>query len=79
LTLDILRPLLATCDVSARGRHDGALLLFGLAAALRSSELVALRVEDVFDVAGGLKLCIMRGYMQRASLVTESPAGALDL
>ena len=61
LTLDLLRPLLATCDVSARGRRDRALLLFGFAGALRRSELVALQVEDVAEVAGGLKLRIRRG------------------
>src|SRR5271165_6628374 len=47
LTLPMLRRLLATCDPSARGRRDRALLLFGFAGALRRSELVALRVEDV--------------------------------
>jgi integrase len=47
LTLPMLRQLLATCDASARGRSDRALLLFGFVGALRRSELVALRVEDV--------------------------------
>lgn len=61
LTLDLLRALLATCDVSARGRRDRALLLFGFAGALRRSELVALQVEDVAEVAGGLRLRIRRG------------------
>jgi integrase len=61
LTLDILRQLLATCDVSACGRRDRALLLFGFAGALRRSEFVALRVEDVAEVAGGLRLRILRG------------------
>jgi len=61
LTLDLLRQLLATCDVSARGRRDRALLLFGFAGALRRSELVALQVEDVAAAAGGLKLRIRRG------------------
>jgi integrase len=61
LTLDILRALLATCDVSARGRRDRALLLFGFAGAMRRSELVALQVEDVAEVAGGLRLRILRG------------------
>jgi integrase len=61
LTLDLLRQLLVTCDVSDRGRRDRALLLFGFAGALRRSELVALHVEDVVEVAGGLKLRIRRG------------------
>ena len=49
LSLPMLRQLLATCDHSARGRRDRALLLFGFAGALRRSELVSLRVEDVAD------------------------------
>src|SRR5271165_4461801 len=60
LTLAMLRRLLATCDPSARGRRDRALLLFGFAGALRRSELVALRVEDVGASAGGLRLRIPR-------------------
>ena len=66
LTLAILRQLHATCDVSARGRRDRALLLFGFAGALRRSELVALRVEDVAEVAGGLRLRILRGKTDQA-------------
>jgi integrase len=61
LTLPMLRQLLATCDQSARGRRDRALLLFGFAGALRRSELVSLRVEDVAVVPGGLRLRIRRG------------------
>ncbi|GAB0120358.1 tyrosine-type recombinase/integrase [Acidisoma sp. 7E03] len=60
LTLALLRQLVATCDVSARGRRDRALLLFGFAGALRRSELVGLQVEDVAEVAGGLRLRILR-------------------
>ena len=61
LTLAMLRQLVATCDASARGRRDRALLLIGFAAALRRSELVALQVEDVAIAAGGLRLRIGRG------------------
>jgi integrase len=61
LTLPMLRQLIGTCDLSARGRRDRALLLFGFAGALRRSELVALQVEDVAIVAGGLRLRIARG------------------
>ena len=53
LTLPMLRQILATCDQSARGRRDRALLLFGFVGALRRSELVALQVEDVAVVDGG--------------------------
>jgi integrase len=61
LTLSMLRQLVATCDSTARGRRDRALLLIGFAGALRRSELVALQVEDVAVVAGGLRLRIARG------------------
>ncbi len=61
LTLPMLRQLLATCDRTARGRRDRALLLIGFAGALRRSELVALQVEDVAIVAGGLRLRLLRG------------------
>jgi integrase len=71
LTLPMLRQLLATCDRSARGRRDRALLLFGFAGALRRSELVALRVEDVAIVAGGLRLRIARGKTDQAGQGAE--------
>jgi integrase len=61
LSLAMLRQLLATCDRTARGRRDRALLLFGFAGALRRSELVSLRVEDVVVDANGLRLRILRG------------------
>jgi integrase len=61
LSLAMLRQLLATCDRTARGRRDRALLLFGFAGALRRSELVSLRVEDVKVDAAGLRLRILRG------------------
>jgi site-specific recombinase XerD len=52
LSLAMLRQLVATCDRTARGRRDRALLLIGFAAALRRSELVALQVDDVARVGG---------------------------
>jgi integrase len=61
LSLAMLRQLLTTCDRTARGRRDRALLLFGFAGALRRSELVSLRVEDVVVDANGLRLRILRG------------------
>jgi len=66
LTLTMLRQLVATCDASARGRRDRALLLIGFAGALRRSELVFLRVEDVAIVANGLRLRIARGKTDQA-------------
>ena len=64
LTLAMLRQLVATCDASARGRRDRALLLIGFAAALRRSELVALQVDDVVATQNGLR--IRRGKTDRA-------------
>jgi len=66
LTLERLRMLLATCDASARGRRDRALLLFGFAGALRRAELVALQVEDVAVVNGGLRLRLLRSKTDKA-------------
>ena len=71
LTLPLLRQLVATCDASARGRRDRALLLIGFAAALRRSELVALKVEDVSVAAGGLRLRIGRGKTDQAGQGAE--------
>jgi integrase len=71
LTLAMLRQLVATCDDSARGRRDRALLLFGFAGALRRSELVALQVEDVAAVAGGLRLRIAHAKTDQAGQGAE--------
>jgi integrase len=71
LTLPMLRQLVATCDQGARGRRDRALLLFGFVGALRRSELVALRVEDVTVAAGGLRLRIVRGKTDQAGQGAE--------
>jgi integrase len=71
LTLPMLRQVLATCDQSARGRRDRALLLFGFVGALRRAELVSLRVEDVAVVAGGLRLRIRRGKTDQAGQGAE--------
>jgi len=66
LTLAMLRQLVATCDGSNRGRRDRALLLIGFAGALRRSELVALRVEDVALAASGLRVRVRRGKTDAA-------------
>jgi integrase len=52
-------------------RAHCALLLFGFAGALRRSELVALQVEDVAIVAGGLRLRIVRGKTDQAGQGAE--------
>ena len=71
LTLAMLRQLVATCDTSASGRRDRLLLLFGFAGALRRSELVALQVEDVAEVAGGLRVRIPRSKTDAAGQGAE--------
>ena len=71
LTLPMLRQLLATCDQSARGRRDRLLLLFGFVGALRRSELVALQVDDVAVVTGGLRLRIRHGKTDQTGQGTE--------
>jgi integrase len=71
LSLEMLRKLVATCEPSARGRRDRALLLFGFAGALRRSELVALTVEDVAIVPGGLRLRIFRSKTDQAGQGAE--------
>ena len=71
LSLAMLRQLVATCDSSPRGRRDRLLLLFGFAGALRRSELVALQVEDVAMVAGGLRLRIRRAKTDQAGQGAE--------
>ena len=71
LSLAMLRQLVATCDRTARGRRDRALLLIGFAAALRRSELVSINVEDVAIVGGGLRLRILRGKTDQAGQGAE--------
>jgi integrase len=56
----------STCDTSARGRRDRALLVIGFAGALRRSELVGLQVEDVTVAAGGLRVRIARSKTDTA-------------
>jgi integrase len=71
LTLTMLRRLLATCDLSPRGRRDRALLLIGFAGALRRSELVAVQVEDVAVRAEGLHIRIARSKTDAAGQGAE--------
>jgi integrase len=66
ITMPILRKLLDTCDFSARGARDRALILIGFAGALRRSELVGLTVKDVTVDAKGMRIRIMRSKTDRA-------------
>jgi len=53
------------------GARDRALLLAGFVAALRRSELAALRVEDVEDHANGLVLTLPRSKTNQTGESTE--------
>lgn len=60
LTPDQLVTMLDLCPNTLAGKRDRALLALGWAAALRRSELVALTVEDIEYVQGGVHLHIRR-------------------
>jgi len=60
LLVDDLRRMVAPLGTSLLDRRDRALLLLGFAAALRRSELVALRVADVRFEEEGLVLTLRR-------------------
>jgi site-specific recombinase XerD len=89
----VLRLMLGTCapGAAALGARDRAMLLLGFGAALRRSELVALRVSNVESVPGrGVRLLVRRsktdqhGKGQDAAVWANSaepqlcPAAALD-
>ena len=60
LEVEPLRAVLGPIPADPRGRRDRALLLVGWAAALRRSELAALRVDDVRFEPEGVVLTIRR-------------------
>ena len=65
-TTDVVLRMAATCDGSLIGLRDRAALLVGFASAMRRGELVALRVEDVQEVPGGMKINIRRSKTDAA-------------
>jgi len=65
-TVDLVKSMVGTCDGSLIGLRDQALLLLGFAAALRRSELVALRVEDLEEVPEGIRVIIRRSKGDQA-------------
>jgi len=60
-TVDVLERMIATADLSTlKGKRDRALLVLGFGGALRRSELVSLRIEDIAWSEAGLRLAIRR-------------------
>ena len=57
-THDILGQMLDACPDTLIGKRDRALLALGFAGAFRRSELVALSVADLIEVADGLRVVI---------------------
>ena len=57
-THDVLAQLLDACPDTLIGKRDRALLALGFAGAFRRSELVALNVADLIEVADGLRVLI---------------------
>jgi site-specific recombinase XerD len=57
-THDILGKMLEACPDTLIGKRDRALLALGFAGAFRRSELVALEVTDLVEVADGLRVVI---------------------
>lgn len=57
---ELLCKLVDTCESNLMGLRDAALLMIGWCGALRASELVALRFQDVTFCEEGLKLYISR-------------------
>jgi site-specific recombinase XerD len=55
-----IRAMVATCGEDPAGIRDRALLLIGLAAALRRSEVAALNVDDIQQTRDGLVVTLRR-------------------
>ena len=90
LATDELIRLVETCETTAAGRRDRALLLIGYAGALRRSELVAITREDIVFTTEGLRLTIPRAKgdqtgkgaslgIPRGSRPATCPVRALEL
>ncbi len=72
LLVDDLRRMVAPLGASLLDRRDRALLLLGFAAALRRSELVALRVGDVRFEEEGLVLTLRRSKTNQEGRLRRS-------
>ena len=60
ITVKDLRAMVTQCDTTLGGARDRALLLIGFASAMRRSELVALRCQDVRPVPEGVILTLLK-------------------
>jgi integrase len=65
-THDLIARMIATCPGTVIGLRDRALLAFGFTGAFRRSELVALAVEDLYEVGDGLRVLIRRSKTDQA-------------
>jgi len=71
-TADLVRRMLEACDISTvLGLRDRALLAIGFAGALRRSELVALRIEDLTWVDDGVRILLRRSKTDQAGAGQE--------
>lgn len=59
-TADRLTAMVEACGSDLRGLRDRAMLVIGFGAALRRSELVAIRVEDIEHTPDGIRLTLPR-------------------
>jgi integrase len=77
-THDIIGEMLKHCPDTLIGKRDRALLSFGFCSAMRRSELIALQVEDISEVADGLRILIRRskGDQEGAGQTIAVPRGA---
>jgi integrase len=76
-TIGEVRAMIDAIDAGLLRLRDRALILLGYAGALRRSELVALNVDDLTFVGGGVEFAIRRSTMDQvaAGCVLEVPFG----
>ena len=79
-TASIVRQMLAQMPDDLRGLRDKALILVAFAGALRRSELVAIRVEQLEQTERGLRLTLPQSKgSQAAAVIVPLPYGETEL
>jgi integrase len=79
-TAGIVRQILAQIPDDLRGLRDKALILVAFAGALRRSELVAIRVEQLEQTERGLRLTLPQSKgSQAAAVIVPLPYGETEL